>query len=367
LQPTGIEAGDPAPTPRSVFIALTPFHLLLSLVSAERSSSDAIILLDEEGTLGRYEHPMRELCGDFQYISYPRQAKLRKIAALRFGRATGLGRTLREYTSRLNMSGVRRAFVFNDNAPVSQFLIDGLQCEDVLYVEDGSAPYNDHEISNPLKKRVLYRLAYGRFYRCASVLGTSTYITGARYTFPNLIRSENRNVPAKQFSPVTNYAELMKRFIDVFPEGRQVTAELRETAVVLVLPGRGFAGDPRLVAQLSGVLRRCREAGCKAVLKTHPLDPPLVSNRLELADFIVLPSHLPAEALPAALPGLKVVYGPPNTTLLACRFFFPSVATRCLTVEGERSSRLLRVLSAVGTQNVAGRPLPTIGTTMRQY
>ncbi|CAN7570546.1 hypothetical protein LJR296_003986 [Cupriavidus necator] len=329
----------------NIFIALTPYHLILTLTYVGRGEGDIVVLIDQTGRLTPYKDILPKLFARAIYIDATYRGVWDKLLALnklssRFHRCSiaAVGALIRE-------AAVGQIYIFNDSAVEVQFLLSGLG-ELATYIEDGSAPYNEHWIDASILKRIAYPILLGGYYDCNSVLGTSRYVNRGLYLFPSLVRPENRATPCEQFHLSAEYGSRLNFFVSLFPGIGELQKTLADRpTTLLLLPS---AITPGLKKELNNLLADEHARGHVVLVKRHPLQ----KNEFKFetgCEVVEAPSYVPAELLPVAVVNLMSVYGSESTSLLAYKYLFNALPVFSLADEtGRTESRFSQVLKTIG-------------------
>lgn len=314
----------------NVYIAFTPYHLMLTLMMNCRDSSDAVLLIDESGNLSAYKETFPKYAENFFYFNCFFNKSWRKAFCFNWVFSSGFKSYLNKVLDFIKTSGVGEIFVFNDNSPISQFIVRSLGGK-ATYIEDGAAPYNDHYIENSIKKKILYRLIFGPFYEFTNVLGTSKYIDKTILTFPDKVRWENSRENISQYNFRKDRLPFVKRAF--FLDKRDANFFDNEDfgIYILILLPRNYHLTCSLHDSYKKIIDDSLSTGRKVVVKKHPLDFLATTENLFTEGVFICPPFIPSEAIFITSCKLELIYGPSNTSMLSARFFSPHVKVRFIS------------------------------------
>jgi hypothetical protein len=334
---------------KNLFIAMTPYHLFLSIAMRTMNSNDTVLLIDEHGELSHYRSVIPKLISNFVYLQLENTGIMSSI--INFNRliSSRKKKEVEETTNKLSL--INNVYVFNDNNFTVQYFLSKIHKNHVFYIEDGAAPYNDHIIHNSYLKKLIYRLCFGSFYEFSSVLGTCSFIEKSFFLHPELVRKENKTLPHSiyEFSPDAKI--LLKRLFLLHPKTGKLKAEkIRKHISLFLLPRIDMLKeDSDILTLIRSKILEETSTGKQVFIKAHPLDQG-VTKVPEIKNLTQIPKSLPAEALPTFFKNITSLYSPPNTSLLSFRRLFPSIKTYCITNKNEEASTLCINLKKIGVE-----------------
>jgi len=325
----------------TLFIAQTPYHILLSLGMS--SPGDKVQIID-----------------DFQDSSYfaklieGHESQLAVLGILP-GRATTkdtMGQRVR-YSQR-NIKAMRSLFdlerfsrlvIFNDRTPETQFAAFLARQKNIPLelVEDGLAAYVPSKERPPSAYRgFLSRILFGRYYHNIVTLGTSPYVEVVRTFFPDLIIPSLRDKKLERLDP---------NLFNKIPPGivEAMTSQLNPSnECVLVLPhseilGAGGTDDGSLRAVMQGTAKGALDRYARVAVKYHPRERESYLGEYEGCDTI--PKQVPMELVYLKLGGLREVIGPLSTSLYTARIILGDRVKITATSADPSASELMRALS----------------------
>lgn len=313
-----------------------------------RGPEDWVVFVDQGGGFGAHEKIMRRFFGNFVYKNCS-GSFLRRSASLSWPVRCLGGDCWKKFLTS-NLKDINRVFVFNDNPAEVQCLLAQLKPIQTTYVEDGSAPYNEHYIANGWMKRLRYRLILGGGYEFSEVLGTTSYITDSLFSYPSMVRQENSRRPCAKLELRSNYRKLLSALFELTQESLSGLQNLPSSSVDLYIlpPIRSFEENEQLLLVYKEKIRAAITAGVDVMVKYHPLDTgqePLQQMGLEV---LTAPQHISAEVLVAGLPNVRRVYGGLTTSMLAVRTLFPDVGLTAVISSAQARSPYASVLLSFG-------------------
>lgn len=341
---------------RNVFVAFTPYHLLLScaiaLSEGEQAENylfvvgdfDASTLVSALSKLLTHAFANVELLqGTYRVSSlYKRRIIIR--------------RNLSQIRKLLGKHPVDRVYVFNDGRAESQFALDlaktTAKCAKGIYVEDGSAAYNSSCSSRRTAlKLFLAKLVYGPWWDDVRVLGTSRWIDEVYAIFPDLVRPE---LVAKNVIGISRESVLELRDRGIVKECLESMGAMSEAltsidSLVIVSHSESVnAGYPELIRNICQVMT---QRGFCVAVKYHPREPLGDYCMIQSLDGVsILPGNLPVEMVYlAAHDRIRIVVGDRSTSLLTAKWLMDKPAIVSVSpVGGEPDYRLHAVFQRIG-------------------
>jgi hypothetical protein len=334
---------------RSVYLAFTPYHIVLTLIHSERSRDDVVVFIDDQGHHKDYKQIGRELFEHFFYINM-REGRPSVLARQLLVSAGNRGR-IDCFIKSLMSVATGKVYVFNDMVPAGQYIIRQLAAP-VVYIEDGSAAYNNHRVTWPLRKRFARRIAYGFDFRFINVIGTSDLVSESQFLFPEHARSENKVKPHQHFERKPDCLARLKYFSGLFPAMNSISStDCANKSALLLVPYLASASGS-FIERLSGIIDKLNEKDWVVFLKMHPEDGRQTNKIVRREVCTVLPGNMPAELVPAAVRSLKLVIGRQTSALLAIKWLFPNLSVVNLKEPHEMLTPDEMVMSAIGIEMV---------------
>ncbi len=309
--------------PTTIFIAQTPYHVLMALGLS--SPNDVLQVIDDFQGSQTYVGLIRK---HYPQLSVPNVLPGRATAGEKMGRRVKQSRrNIRAFKGLVYHHLPRRIILFNDRTPETQyaaFLGRRIGAE-VVMAEDGLAAYlpAPAEKGNPIRE-LAGKLLFGLFYRSITTLGTSGYAKGILVFFPELV------VPALSGMDVRQLSAGMFDKIDVGLLRDLIGNCDLDFEGLLVLPHSemlsiaGAKTPTELRADLEKVTMDAIGRLDKVAVKYHPRE-----GGDYLGDYegcVTLPRSLPLEVVYLMLRGrrLKEVIGPWSTSLYTARIILGS-------------------------------------------
>ena len=339
---------------KNIFIAFTPYHVLLSYAIALKEESSAENYLSVISDFSDVDPLIRSLKG---WSRCP-FAQIECLPGV-YGQAS---MSRRRFTVRRNLTAIThfvsrqkfgRIYVFHDGRAEAQaalhFAKKGNKGTVGVYVEDGAGAYSSYgPTKRPLHKLLLGKLFYGLWWEDISVLGTSRWIDEVKAIFSQFVRPELR---LKHVTSIPRYALLELRNQE-WPHEYLKTlgvgiAELNNLDAVLIVEHSEFASRIPGYKQVIGeVLTVAKKQGLRLGVKYHPRE--LLGDFLSVGNterMILLPQSLPIELLYIiALKQIRFVFGNISTSLLTAKWLLDDVAVLSVApLIGQTGPQLLSV------------------------
>ncbi len=181
---------------KQIYVAYTPYHLLLScgLACLSRSKDDRYLLvIPVYSDVNRFCRCLTEW-GDSPFSKiimlngiYDVASKIRRVGVIRNNI-----KIIKNFFSD-DVNEFCEVFIFNDGYPEAQIIarLNHDKGGFNTYVEDGSAAYNSFVSPDaPIYKKIIYRLVFGAWHRDVKIMGTYKYIDKAMVAQPEFVRPE---------------------------------------------------------------------------------------------------------------------------------------------------------------------------------
>lgn len=300
----------------NLFICLTPLHTLIAYLSSFRRPQDVIVLIDQNGVLNEWAKIVKEknLFINFIYVN----SKVDKYRLPFYYLGLSFGKLPSNFDAFIikNKDVLFEAiYCFNDLAPQTQFLLWQIQHKEAVYIEDGSAPYNDHAINNNGIKVLLVRKLFSNFYTQIKVLGTSHYIERSLFMYPDFVRSENK---IKPYSKLELSENKRQKIIDLF-----LTTERQKNLnenFCLVFTNLKISANELIKSAVATLGDDCTD-NLRILIKDHPLSPASTNSK----KYTIVDKNIPSELIPLLYPNVKYVFGFGTTALQNISLFYPNI------------------------------------------
>jgi hypothetical protein len=253
----------------------------------------------------------------------------------------------------------------------------GTRC---VHVEDGSAAYVDSlpekaqafPLMRRLIKTIIRRLHHGSWWQKVEVLGTSRWIDGGVFSFPDLVRPELRRYPGGHLSPTIFHGSGIEALATEYAARFGLQRETIERVEVLVAlaastSAKRIPGYETTMAELCNALSG---AGVRVCVKHHPREQDPGFFGIGPGDNLqVLPKEIPFEILLLLIrkPDITVV-GDISTAMMSTRWLLPE--SRILAIRHQGHGEIyMNVFSQLGIvvvsdpAEVALRMVPPITAT----
>ena len=219
-----------------------------------------------------------------------------------------------------HLKSVTQIYTFNDNPISVQYLFSKISCDNISYIEDGTAPYNSHYISRGIVASLVKSLIFGHFYDWCSVLGTSKYIATGVFTSKELIRSENKRYRSTDYALHADTLKIIQDISNHLDIKLNVPAG-KKNALILLPNLTNTSSNVMLNKDFKKMISALNDLGWNVFLKLHPLDT-ISSGEFCFEGCTILPQYIPAEILPCLISPLELVVGLQTTSLASMKFIF---------------------------------------------
>lgn len=318
-----------------IFIACTPYHILLSyaIASIQGNLTDRyLFIISDFKRADALVHLFERLCK-------PHFAKIHWLPGIyrktnKFVQGIVIKKNVNTMRWFVNRHKVDRIYVFNDGGPESQAALYygklGNKNAIGVYVEDGIGAYTSYTRNRRSKfKMLMGRLFFGMPWKDISVLGTSTWIEEIFVIFPQLVRAELLGKRVKSISshalldlpnqtPLSDILSLLNVTID---EWRQIDA-------VLLLANSVYGNKCATYKQaIKTLVSSANNCGVRLAVKYHPSELKVDYLSIEgFQEILVIPKGLPAELVYIFLPErIKFIIGDLSTSLLTAKWLLSNV------------------------------------------
>jgi hypothetical protein len=338
----------------AVFVAYTPYHVLLAycLARTEFADRDSILVLVEDA-VGEIDYPdlilARQEPGFQEVLKLPglfgEENRIRRKRVL-FSNVRRLRRTFRH-------RDIGPVLVFNDARPESQYFLSRPGAGFGYFVEDGGAVYGADEMRAPAATGLVNRILFGRTWETVKVQGTSSHIKGLRLVHPRAVRRELREMPAAPISaaPLVDLHDEDQFRRAVFQRAGLPATGLPRLGAVLVLPHSERVVDARRYGELLEVIvTSLRDRGLRLGVKYHPRESAGNYLSVLVKNLVVLPRALPMESIFLwAGADLRFVLGDISTAFFTAPWLVPHIrAVSFARLLGDPHPDLVRACGLVG-------------------
>ncbi|PTV93032.1 hypothetical protein C8C76_15613 [Halanaerobium saccharolyticum] len=306
----------------NIFLVHTPYHLMLSVGFAKQLvEQDNFLIIFEDFDVSsvdtnNFSHLFKKieiLQGNLVlkdiniikkiYLYYINIKKLKKIIKKR---------------------NFDKVFTFNNNIILDQKIFELVnqkrKCK-VIYIEDGSAAYNQsykecgnlkRKVKSLTKKAIFNLNDYGQ---CVSILGLNNYIDELFVLYPELIREELREKKVKKITD-TQFADGAKLvYKNLFDE-----IEVSRNSIIVFLDKYEFV---KTIQQnyfyiLERIIEYSKEKNKDVYFKYHPREEKEFIKLLELdyKNIFFIKKEIPSEVVGYSLSGNNIIISTTSTSLL---------------------------------------------------
>lgn len=343
---------------KSVFVALTPYHIFLSCAVAldgPKFSKNYLFVMSDfasaesfvEAIKGWGRSPfleVRQLPGTYRKSILRRRLVVRENVSV-------INRFLQE------IRGVNRVYVFNDSRAESQTTLRlakrGSKQSVGIYIEDGANAYSSYvSRKRNLAKILLGKVFYGRWWEDIRISGTSKWVDEIKVLFPSLLRSELQD---KRILPISKQvllglAKEEELFRDYFRRVGTSLDEVKAINAVLLVRHSDFLGDiSGYRKQMSKVTSALQGLQIRVGVKYHPAEP--LGDFLSLRgveNMILLPPSVAAESI-FLFGEVGYVIGTLSTSLITGRWLLEKAKVVSVApMVGHYDSNVLKVFGKLG-------------------
>lgn len=283
----------------STYIVATPCHLIFTLLHQKLKQGDIIVLINKNGVFDIFHDYVSLFSNkyDICYIEERNEMSLRDSISLTwFGRRffkNNVDIKLEE-NSFLNKR-MDSVYVFNDSPLFTQYIIRQLSYKELVYIEDGSAPYNEHKLNRSFSRVILKRLFFGFDYDFLKVIGTSRYINRSLFSFPNFVRDENKNKPVEKLKFSNSNKDVCS---SVSNDMINLTSSIDEPITVILCPLMETVDNNEELLSITVGLVEKEVLRSSVWIKFHPREPSVVRERFnDIPNIVLLPQGIPAEMI----------------------------------------------------------------------
>lgn len=343
----------------NIFIAHTPYHIVLAYgIARKNKSKDNILLIvfdflkaDDMAEILKSSPgiPFKEiefLPGAYGYGGMRKRINIRKNI-----------KTIRKI---VNSGAVGSVYIFNDSRAENQALLHYAQKKNGsvkgVYVEDGVASYSSYVYpSRSVFKMLIGKMLYGWFWSDVRILGASSGIGRIMATFPVFVRNDigEREIMALQkedFLSLKNEV-FFKKYAVAFESH---LSEINKADALIIIEHSGIIQlySPEYEKITREVVGRLLSLKLKLAVKYHPREES--SDFLLLADkegISILPRSFPLELfyIMGWLDNTKIIIGDVSTSLLTARWLLDGAkVVSTAPIIGYRDSALLDVFRKSG-------------------
>lgn len=309
---------------KNIFVAFTPYHILLSCsIALDYSQNDENFLFifsnfSEAETLGRIlrnwtKSPFKQiyiLPGIYKKNIFEQKFIVRKHIKI-----------IQNFIRNLKIDNI---YVFNDAWPETQALFYYAKKNNKnvvgIYIEDGAGVYNSFLLKKKnCLKLLLSKIFYGIWYKDVVIIGTSQWINRVMAIFPQFVRPElrvNKIIPIKK----DNFLKIIKDevFHNYITSLKINIDKLKKIDVLLILTHSDLIRQfPRYKEAIREIFNIFKTLNLKIAIKYHPSEP--LEDFLSVSgekDILILPKSVPVELFYNFMSEIKFIIGDTSTSLL---------------------------------------------------
>lgn len=315
----------------SIFIAHTPYHLLISCglaVSYDNSTKKYLVIIsDFENFNAYYQTILKWAKNPFTEIillpgRYQSSGKI--IDTVRFLKNNEM--KLRKIFDKKLKKEKCKAFIFNDNRVEGQIVsfLNFKQKGVNIYVEDGSAAYSSSKLKGiNFHQKLASKIVFGNWFEHLKVLGTSKYIDEVLVFYPKIVRLELKDKKIKML-PSTLFDELKEEFASLLLKNFDLNLESIRYDCIIIAPHSEYLeimhnfNFEYVYKEIGNLFQKYFNT---IGVKYHPIEKKDdYLNFFENNKFVLIPHSLPLEIIWLSLlkHPPKFVIGDASTALLTC-------------------------------------------------
>ena len=310
---------------RKIFVAHTPYHLLLSVSLIQKYGKDIkkTLLVHKDFTI---ENNVMENLNEIFDAVYVIQSNNKYCDDKIFTNYYNKLKLITSIKHLIDFTHYDEIFIFNDNNVIDKKIIQLAKSSSncvVNYVEDGSAAYNGIisqkrnliNLSKAYIKKVLFGLKeYGSF---VDVIGANNYIDKVVVMFPDLIRKE---LQTKCICGIDK-----KHFIegiDVLYKDELTKINLPNNSVVIFLDLLSFVQslDVNYIGLIERMILHYKDLGKNVYVKYHPRETNYYLKNSAFS-YKLIDNSIPSEVLMRFCNNNTDVIASISTTLLTATLF----------------------------------------------
>ncbi|MCD6528171.1 hypothetical protein J7K44_00800 [bacterium] len=316
----------------NVFVAFTPYHVLLSyVIASENNEKNCLIVINDSANLKELVEAIKKEknspFSDFVFLPgmYGKKNMMQRRLIIR--------NNIKTLKRIINNIVIKRAYVCHDGRPESQLILSYAKHNNApgIYIEDGSGAYGSLALRRRKIKILLGKIIYGRWWEDVKILGTSSYIDQIIAIFPEDIRPELRKkakilgVNRERFLSLKN-----KSFVTSFLKKIGINKEyISDIDIIIIISHSEFARQyPRYKELIVETISQLKEKNIykNIAVKYHPREKNDFLNLATFSDIKILPQAIPAEILfLIASNSLRLIIGDASTSLLTAKWLFPHI------------------------------------------
>ena len=340
----------------SVYIAHTPYHVLLSLyLSLDQHAhenhliviGDTSRLLEFATTINKCWNPSpfkhtTYLSGMYEKSNWLTKQLLKKKNV----------KFMKKYFQNHSFQNI---YVFNDRRPEIQaalYFSKKFGVNTAIYVEDGSIAYSSYRLRKfPLHIAFLAKLLFGFWWENISFFGGATWIDEVKLLFPDMARPELQLKPISGISK--NNLEKLRNpswIREILLTFNLEVENIKDIDAILVISHSEHVHGRHYMKWME-VLDLIDNNNLRAAVKYHPGESKKDFLSIRGRErYFLLPQSLPVELLYILLGRqMKYVVGSDSSSLLTARWFLEDVIVCSIAPAlGYVEDRLMRVFNRTG-------------------
>lgn len=345
----------------NIFLAFTPYHVLLSCAIALQECDDAYNHLIIRPSFS-HAPMLTTVLSDWKGSPFDRVTCIRGLHGVS---SEGLKRFILK-TNSLVIRGivksqlVDKVYVGSDGSPESQTALHFAKSSNFnakgIYIEDGSAAYSTAQFPKREQwKESLEKIFYGNWWEYIRVHGTSKWVDEVRLVYPEFARPELADKILKRIER-KKILRLQKepwpaKYLSAMGVDRVI---LNSIDGLLLLPRSTLlGGTSRLNSVVDKFADYAVKRGQKIGVKCHPRDfAHKVVTKGKDKHVLILPNAIPVELIYLYGTGrLKLVTAGVSTSLLTAHWLIDAAKIICIkTFSGFPDGRIINIFRTLGIE-----------------
>ena len=323
------------PNSRNLFLAFTPYHVILSYAVAadfRNDENELFVISDFPGSeklatafLDTPNSPFKKI------VVYPGSYTTSSKIKRRLMTMSSVYR-LKNYVKLIPVS---RVFVTHDIRAESQVTMRYARKKwmaNCYYIEDGASVYSSARTTWTIKSMILNYCFYGLWYEHIPFFGLSSWIEKLYVIYPSLVRDELRKKPITAIKG-KHIMGLSRSSFDKYLYDFDISITQMDEFDVLILLKKWdiIRNDPDYLASLNRILYWSMRKNFHVAMKYHPLEKKqyLEADNINNNNIIMIPQEMPVELLYTFKPRkLRFVLSHLGTSgLITATWLLPSSVT----------------------------------------
>jgi Alpha-2,8-polysialyltransferase (POLYST) len=352
-----------ASTHKNIFVAYTPYHVLLACCIAMSDNkdeqnyllivsnfSDADILC--KALKNWKDSPFLSIelfLGEYGIDQMPKW----KARFLRYFTVRSICSKIGKFINTLN---INRIYLFNEDRPQSLYLLNLVKLSKglcrAIFVEDGAVTYNSYIEKKNWIYLFLGKIIYGYWWKNVEVMGSSPFFDSIKAVFPDFVRPELSQKKVEKIYVESFLNGNTNDFVYKYLENYGLTLDKLNSfdGMILLSNSRIINQFPEYRKMIEKVIDLAQSKNLKVAVKYHPRDANVDHFELASKGVDVLNSSVPIELIYLAVRGkFKFVIADFSTTLLSAVWMLDETLVISMgKILGGKDVRFISMLDQLG-------------------